>query len=197
LLLLVLLLLLLLACVVIKLLGTCWSDTIDALVFELLPGGNLLSRIACMEQHEQEPPSQQPKQHQQQQQQQQFLKAQEHKADKHEKHGKHQQQLQQLGPVQAAASPQQQQQQQQQVPVQAAASPQQQQQQTKHDQLLKQQQDKQLPWQQRLLISYQLASALAALHSSKPRQLLHRCEGDCARSCGGGGVMLNVPVQML
>jgi hypothetical protein len=31
-----------------------------------------------------------------------------------------------------------------------------------------------LPWQQRLLISYQLASALAALHSSKPRQLLHR-----------------------
>jgi serine/threonine protein kinase len=91
---------------VISLLGTCWSDRLDALVFELLPGGDLHARLGLPSPSDQQPAAQGPSTPQKQQQQ------------------------------QARA--------------------------------------RHLPWQQRLLLSYQLASALAALHSSKPRQLLHR-----------------------
>lgn len=114
---------------VIKLLGTCWTDTLDALVFELLPGGDLQSRIAWAQQHGEAPA-----------QQQQHMPAQ--------------------NGGRAAG--------QQQVDKQQEKEARQQ------EKLRQQQQHKALPWQQRLLISYQLASAVAALHSSKPRQLLHR-----------------------
>jgi serine/threonine protein kinase len=89
---------------VVRLLGTCWSDALDALVFELLPGGDLATRIGC-----------------------------------------------------AASAP----------PAAAAAAGHQTQADSHHG-------GRPLRWQQRLLLAYQLASALAGLHSSKPRQLLHR-----------------------
>lgn len=110
---------------IIKVLGSCWSDDLDALVFELLPGGDLQGRIDLAITLDKAPPGHN-------------STSTAAAADS----GLNLQQQQQTGAIKQSGQ---------------------------HDL-----QKKMLTWQRRLLISYQLASALSSLHSAMPCQILHR-----------------------